>query len=214
MPPNGRRLRLAAGQRAGTHPLRAAMHFDDEPRGTSSRRTWRGWPAAGDGVPVPAWATTAHAPADPISAARCLPVDSRGWSASRRRASRARYLPRAEERDVCADLRREPAAYATSTGPSRFFFLPRSGQHAQLRLNAPVAVAGGIDSLGAGAVAEQRRGRCRSRCRCAPSAAPRPIRSTPPPDELNGPRPPSDRGPGRRRAPADHHRRGVGVFPG
>jgi alpha-beta hydrolase superfamily lysophospholipase len=113
-------LRLPPGSGLA-HPLRAAMHFDDEPEDIVEE-DMRGWPQR-DGVPVPAWATR-HMPGGPRQRSALSPVDPGVVSEQAARIA-CPVFTACGERDVCADLRREPAAYATSPDIT-LFFLPRS----------------------------------------------------------------------------------------
>jgi alpha-beta hydrolase superfamily lysophospholipase len=104
------------------HPLRTAMHFDDEPQDIVEQ-DMRGWPHR-DGVPVPPWATP-HMPGGPNSRSEVTPVDAGVVSDPAARIMCA-VLSASGERDVCADPRLEPGAYASSPDIT-IFVLPRSG---------------------------------------------------------------------------------------
>lgn len=132
------------------HPLRAAMHFDDEPEDIVEE-DMRGWPQR-DGVPVPTWATR-HMPGGPHQRSALSPVDPGVVSEHAARIACA-VLTACGERDVCADLRREPAAYAASPDIT-LFFLPRSS-HMHNFASTRQLLWQRIDSWARG-VAEQRR---------------------------------------------------------
>lgn len=103
------------------HPLRTAMHFDDEPE-EIVEQDMRGWPHR-DGVPVPPWATP-HMPGGPNGHSELTPVDAGVVSDQAARIMCA-VLSASGERDVCADPRLEPTAYASSPDIT-VFVLPRS----------------------------------------------------------------------------------------
>jgi pimeloyl-ACP methyl ester carboxylesterase len=161
------------------HPLRAAMHFDDEPEDIVEE-DMRGWPQR-DGVPVPAWATR-HMPGGPHQRSALSPVDPGVVSEQAARIA-CPVFTACGERDVCADLRREPAAYATSPDIT-LFFLPRSS-HMHNFASTRQLLWRRIDSWAQG-VAEQRRAG-------AGRDAGAPVGGTPadpvdaPPDELTAP---------------------------
>jgi pimeloyl-ACP methyl ester carboxylesterase len=132
------------------HPLRAAMHFDDEPEDIVEQ-DMRGWPQR-EGVPVPAWATR-HMPGGPRQRSARSPVDPGVVSEQAARIA-CPVFTACGERDVSADLRREPAAYATSPDIT-LFFLPRAS-HMHNFASTRQLLWRRIDSWARG-VAEQRR---------------------------------------------------------
>jgi pimeloyl-ACP methyl ester carboxylesterase len=103
------------------HPLRNAMHFDDEPEDIVEQ-DMRGWPHR-IGVPTPPWGTP-HMPGGPNEHSELSPVDDRVVAAPAARIT-CPVLVAAGERDVCADLHAEPAGYPASSDVT-IFALPRS----------------------------------------------------------------------------------------